>query len=245
MTTTKSTTETPGIQVFGLAVRGPGHRSEGQPCQDAWRGFNLPDGAGVAVADGLGSRPQSAHGARQATAAAHRAFREWRRHPEVEPVWFLRLLEAHWRLAVAPFPPADCSTTCLFAAWTAQAGLTVAALGDGAIIFRESGSPARLLSTRLEQHAIDETRALGAEHRLNDWTILQRRPTPPWVVILATDGIADDLDPDRLDTISDWLVNEVAPMPASQRRAKLRAALNTWPVPGHSDDKTIAALLHP
>ena len=204
----------------------------------------MRDGACVAVADGLGSRPQSAHGARNATTSTHRAFREWCRRPDVEPIWFLRLLEARWRLAVAPVSPADCSTTCLFSGWTSDTGLLVAALGDGAVILRELGSPARTLSTRPTQHAIDETQALGADHRLNDWTLLQLRPTPPWVVILATDGVADDLDPTRLDTIADWLVNEVAPLSPPKRRAALRNVLTSWPVPGHTDDKTLAVLMH-
>jgi len=158
-------------------------------------------------------------------------------------VWFSRLLETRWRLAIAPLSPADCATTCLLAGWTSDSGLTTAALGDGIILLREAGQTTRILSTRPDGYALNETLALGCDHRLSDWSISQLEPVAPWAVVLATDGVADDLDPARLEQFMDWLVNEIAPLPPHQRRIRLREALRKWPTPGHSDDKSIAVLI--
>jgi hypothetical protein len=245
MMTTRSTTENDPARVFGLAVRGPAHRRSRRPCEDAWRGSLFTDGACIAVSDGLGSRVEAIRGSRLAVASAVKCFREWRRSPGVEPTWLLRLLEARWRLAVAPSRPADCAATCLFGGWTAATGLVAAALGDGVMLLCEAGGPPRVLSARPPDHALDETHALGTDHRLSDWGVFHLRPVAPWALVLATDGVADDLMPEKLATFTRWLIEEVGSLPPQTRRAQLRAALNTWPVPGHSDDKTVAVLLHP
>lgn len=44
----------------------------------------------------------------------------------------------------------------------------------------------------------NETLALGVPHRLRDWWIEQLPPHPRRIVVIASDGIADDLRPDRL-----------------------------------------------
>lgn len=243
MTTTRSTTEIGPARVFGLAVRGPAHRSARRPCEDAWRGTLFPDGACIAISDGLGSHVEAARGSRSAVASATKSFREWRRYRGVEPVWLLRLLEARWRLSVAPARPSDCAATCLLGGWTVETGLVAAALGDGVMLLCEAGNPPRVLSARPTGHALDETRALGTDHRLTDWTVFLLQPVAPWALILATDGVADDLVPEKLGEFTSWLLDELGNLPPKIRQARLREALENWPTPGHSDDKTIAVLL--
>lgn len=238
-------TERTSPALFGVSLTGPAHLRMRRRCEDCWHGALFPDGACIAVSDGLGSRPEAARGARSAVHSATRAFREWRRAPGVEPAWCLRLLEARWRLAIAPSRPADCSATCLFAGWTTSTGLVVAGLGDGLVLLRERGKPVQVLLSRSPDQSLNETRSLGADHRLSDWTLFQHHPVSPWALILATDGIADDLAPDKLDAFAAWLLDDLMPLPRVERRARLRSALKSWPTPGHSDDKTIAVLHFP
>ena len=59
--------------------------------------------------------------------------------------------------------------------------------------------------------------------------------------MLATDGVADDLQPAALPAFVDWLESVGRHTPRA-RGPTLRRALERWPVPDHSDDKTIAVL---
>ena len=88
----------------------------------------------------------------------------------------------------------------------------------------------------------NETLALGAPHRIDDWWIAIDPPGRGRTVVLATDGIADDLDPERLDTFVDWLVAEIDGLAPAARWRRICAELRDWPVPRHVDDKTIAVL---
>lgn len=235
-------TEPPAAQLFGVSVTGPTHRKEGRSCEDAWRGWNSGQGAAIVVADGLGSRSQSAHGARMATRAGIAAYRSWSKAPKVSGDWLVRSCEVNWRFAVAPRDPGDCATTCLIAGWAPETGLTIAALGDGMILLRSGGKPVECLHSRLDSEALNETQALGEPHRLIDWTLHQKDVEKPWAVALMTDGISDDLRTDRLDRFLSWLTDEVASMDPPRRRLTLRKALTDWPTANHTDDKTVAVL---
>ena len=60
------------------------------------------------------------------------------------------------------------------------------------------------------------------------------------VIRHLTDGIADDLRPDKLGKFAKWLREEIARKPRAKRVSTLRQALREWPTPGHLDDKTVA-----
>ena len=62
------------------------------------------------------------------------------------------------------------------------------------------------------------------------------------IVVLATDGVADDLDPERLGAFTDWLTTDVARLAPMARWRRLHQELRDWPVPRHVDDKTVAVL---
>jgi hypothetical protein len=227
---------------FGQSVAGPQHRAEKTSCQDAWRGWSGLAGAAISVADGLGSRPRSALGARLATHAAISAFRMSARSPGVTPDWIARGIEVIWRFRVAPHQPQDCASTCLLAGWTQEDGLTVGGLGDGLALLRTSEGSVRSWFARADGQTLNETDALGHPHQLTNWKLHREKVTGPWAVALMTDGLSDDLRPDRLAELVSWLVDEVAPREPRERRRMLRRSLETWPTPNHTDDKTIAVL---
>ena len=63
-------------------------------------------------------------------------------------------------------------------------------------------------------------------------------------MVLATDGVADDLAPERLDEFTDWLANDIGRLsPPTARWRRLCRELRAWPVPHHLDDKTVAVLV--
>jgi hypothetical protein len=63
--------------------------------------------------------------------------------------------------------------------------------------------------------------------------------------VLASDGVSDDLRPDRLADFVAWLKDEIAALQPVARWRSLRRELTEWPTPRHLDDKTIAVLAWP
>jgi hypothetical protein len=230
--------------IFGASVRGPVHKNNGKPCEDVWRGWSFWDATAVSIGDGMGSKPFAAHGARSACTSAIRAARLWAKATEIGPDWVCRWLEAQWRFSVAPHPPKQCATTCHLIAVHKRAGLMYAGLGDGMALFQQGKQPVHCLSARPSGNFANETLGLGVDHRMSDWNHV-RLPLSkePWIGVLVTDGIADDLCPDKLDAFIKWLRSEIADKPKAERSRTLRRALREWPTPGHLDDKTVAVIL--
>lgn len=229
---------------FGAAVRGPLHIKNLQACEDAWKGAEMPHTAAISISDGMGSKPSAAFGARAATAAALRAARSWAYASAIGPEWICRLIEAQWRFAVAPEEPQNCAATCHLLAAHSRGGLVYVGLGDGTALFQSGSQPIRCLSNRPPSDFVNESFALGINHRLTDWT-QARMPLPkaPWIAVLVTDGIADDLRTENLDAFLKWLREDIGRRPPGKRTAALRQALRDWPTPGHLDDKAVAVLL--
>ena len=191
----------------------------------------------------MGSRPDSDIGARTACRALRQAVRCW---PGIassaDPKFFLRLVEIIWRLELAPYLPAQCATTCLFVLREPDGHLLLGGLGDGMIIVREGDGGLVTLGGRTLNDFGNETLALGVPHRLDDWWLETKPPGVGRIVVLATDGVADDLDPDKLQSFTNWLVSDIGCLSPAMRWRRLCRELRHWPVPHHVDDKTIAVL---
>ncbi len=117
-------------------------------------------------------------------------------------------------------------------------------LGDGMVLLQAGKQPVQRLSSRPPSDFANESLALGVNHRVTDW--IQARmavPESPWIAVLITDGIADDLIPGKLDAFLRWLREDIGRKRGYARAAALRKALREWPTPGHLDDKTVAVLM--
>lgn len=228
------------IDVFGATVRGPAHIADGVPNQDSWGRGRAGTAHVVVVSDGMGSRPHSQDGARAACRAVVDAVRQWRRHPDAPVDILLGLVHLLWRARVAPKAPEQCACTCLFAVVEPDGSGVAAQLGDGLVVLRD-GTHVSTLATRSGDEFANETAALGVTSRISAWTKLQL-DTRPRSVILCTDGVADDLLPDRLGNFVDWLITDVRRAGPTKRRRVLERELREWPTPNHLDDKTIAVV---
>jgi len=226
------------LELFGTTVPGPAHIAAGLPNQDAWghatvRGYRV-----VVVADGLGSRPRSQDGSKAAVAAVPQALRAWLRHPHAPIEVLLGLVHLLWRTALAPIEPEEAATTCLFAALAPDGSGLVAQLGDGLVLVEERGEGIPL-AHRPDDSFTNLTLALGATRRINAWHWRRLEPGPGRL-LLCTDGVADDLLPDRHPALLDWLEQDLLPLPPQQRWRNLARELRDWPTPHHTDDKTLA-----
>ena len=225
-------------RVVASSVRGPAHKREGLPCQDAWLAVPGPRASLAVVCDGMGSRSHPREGARAATQAARDAWRMWSRSSAGSGEDLIRLLEVCWRLRLR-VPAEQAATTCLLYAEDGHGRAALAQLGDGLIVRRASTGAVRVHPSRAE--GFGRTQALGTPHTLTDWSLDLTTPLEVGEAIaLATDGVSEDLDAARLGGLIAWVIDELGPHPHAGRL--LRAELNNWPVPHHRDDKTLLVL---
>jgi serine/threonine protein phosphatase PrpC len=207
--------------------------------QDAWRGTAGRFGSLVVVADGLGSRPYGGLGAVAACRAGHRAVRELAMTGIPDPATLFPRIEEHWRRELEPREPAECGTTVLLSLVHASGGVLLGQLGDGLIAIGVGATAEPLVSGRAGFG--NETDALGASGRAPAWHS-RWLPSPPagFRILMATDGVADDLSPEHVCGFITELARQFGPLPPPERHRRLCAELRAWPTPGHFDDKTLA-----
>lgn len=225
---------------LGASVQGPAHRRAGTPKQDAWLGIAGRFGSLVVVADGLGSRPYSRLGALAVCRATHRAVRELAAASEIgdADALFTRL-EDHWHDEIAPREPNECSTTVSFSLVHRSGGVLLGQVGDGLVALKADGQIQPLVTERAGFG--NETDGLGFDGRHPRWhSRWLPLPAIGFRVLLATDGVSDDLRPEFLGDFIAYVERELWPLTPAGRHRRLCAQLRAWPTPGHSDDKTLA-----
>jgi hypothetical protein len=220
-------------------VAGPRHIATGEPNQDAcliagWRGGWI-----VAVADGLGSRPLSAIGSREACRAARRNLRNGLSSENVGSL--LAGVHQDWIQAVSPRTADEVATTLIIGRIDRLGRGFIAQIGDGFALVRESGKFRCLTPPRAGFG--NQTDALTADHRPDRWNSNTVKLTEPGDgIVLMTDGVGDDIEPDRLPDFLDALYGNVSRRSRRRGRRWLATELTDWATPMHSDDKSIAAV---
>ena len=223
----------------GASVIGPRHLDLGDPNQDAMVLTGYRDGWIAAVADGLGSRSRSDVGARSACQASRRILRAASSSFDLPAT--LLLIHQQWLQAIEPTTPRDAATTLLFGRVTAEGGVHAAQLGDGLLLVRCAGKFRRVTPDRTAYG--NQTWALESAHLRDKWSTTEGRLTEPGDgVVLMTDGVADDLEPDKLADFFDELYQDLSSRNRRRGRRWLQSELNDWATPLHSDDKTLVAI---
>jgi hypothetical protein len=78
----------------------------------------------------------------------------------------------------------------------------------------------------------------------DDWYIKEIPLENFEYVFLSSDGVSDDIRPDVQTLFVRDLVTEYSIENSRIRTKKIKRMLLNWPVPMHSDDKTIACLVN-
>lgn len=225
-------------RTFGASVRGPGHAAAGVPNQDAWSWTRRSWGDVVVVSDGVGSRPNAGYGARAACRAVSRAVHRGhgaRRAPLDE-------IKSCWLELVAPFEPRDCAATCLYVFRPTSGPITVGILGDGLVAVTKTDGGVEYAEHSKAGSFVNITAALSASTTEGEWRVVEFAQDQVESVTLCTDGVADDLQVEmRSEFFRSWAehTSELADVTAGRH---LRESLQQWPVPRHTDDKTMACL---
>ena len=225
---------------FGASVIGPGHIAAGSPNQDAWVGFHHLWGDGIVVSDGLGSKPLSDFGSRAACLAVALAVHACRGEAELDHALLSDRIKCKWLSLIVPLDPSDCAATCLFAFRINDGMVCMGLLGDGlAAAVKADGSVVSLADDKSEGFS-NITAALSTNVRENDWRWLSIPEDECESIVLCTDGVSDDLS-DMNGFVKEFSHAHRSLSSASAARSA-REAMEKWPTPKHSDDKTIACL---
>ena len=229
------------VDYFGASVSGPAHRALRKPNEDQWLGASGAFGSLIVVSDGLGSRCRARHGARKACVATLRAVNAWHKDGIGSFDNFVARIEPLWLEEISPFDRSDCAATCLLALAHRDGRTFVAALGDGMAAVRTHGAVERVEHPRASGFS-NETQSLGSG---GVWAKRSFERTEVDIAVLASDGVSDDIRPDRLADFVAWLKEDIATLQPKNRWRSLQRELNEWPTPRHLDDKTIAVLTWP
>lgn len=204
------------------------------------RGFR--DGGVVAVSDGLGSCSHSDVGARAACKAVVEAASFHFRHSISDLTSMPALVQALWGLMLSGHSPAECSATCLFVVAMRGSGVVLAQLGDGLIAACREDETVDLLVPDKSETFANLTVGLASHDAGTSWRLVSAPENHYWAFVLCTDGIADDLDPRMVKEFAWEVASQYEHSPRKSRGHAARRWLRAWPVPGYSDDKTIACI---
>ena len=209
-----------------LAVSVPGHPD--RVCEDA-SGAHLV-GDAIAVADGLGSAARAEEAAKAAVALALGPVREALQAglaPSALPQWLATL----WR--DAPGIDDELATTLLFAV-QCTAYTVVGQVGDGLVAVGKHDDLTQVASGRGAWG--NQTEALP--HDTVRVIVIPRDST----VLLATDGVSDDLRPGSEGPLAVQLTTLAVNHGKETAHDHIRAWLTDWKAPRSLDDRSIALL---
>ena len=225
---------------WGISIIGPLHIKTGTQNQDCCMVRTFPWGTVIAVSDGVGSKQHARIGSKAACHAVIAAVQQ-QRHC-LSGATLPQFIHTRWLQYIAPFSPASCGATCLFAVQTGAA-IFIGMLGDGMIaVCKKNGLPPVILTDDKEHSFSNYTYSLQETFIPQYWKTAVADSADCTAVVLCTDGISDDLMPDKRLLFAEELYETYAAMQSKERTRSIKAWLKNWPVPKHTDDKTIACL---
>jgi len=229
------------VRTFGASITGKRHQLQRKPNDDAWLSGSGHFGSFVCVADGVGSARNARKGAKEACNAVRAVV--GMAHVALGDVCstlqdFAKHIETTWADLIRPDQPEECATTCLVAWHKRDGSLLVGGIGDGMIIARVDGETRWVVGPPHDKFNAS-TSTLGQGCR---WAGFEISAPSTFQILLATDGVADDTRPEKINEFIDWLMAEIGTLDTAGRRSKLRNALWNWPTPGSDDDRTLSVL---
>lgn len=224
---------------FGTSVIGPGHVRNDLPNQDSYLSKNTNRFTCIVVADGVGSCKHSDVGSKAVCAAVLDAVRKMLETKHSLPIKAtLELVKQIYLKKIGNLNPRDTSTTCLFAIRFCKRKTLLAMLGDGLVAAKmKSGEIISLMDDK-SQNFSNIVVPMSPKTKFEDWKFRLIKNNECQAVLLCSDGIADDLE-DIHGFVYEYLTN-CQNNKTSVVAEETKRMLENWPVPYHSDDKTIA-----
>ncbi|WP_180379752.1 protein phosphatase 2C domain-containing protein [Campylobacter devanensis] len=217
------------------SVIGPLHLQNGTPNQDYAQLYISNKITIGVVCDGLGSKKYSHIGSKTLANSLIKCAKNFDFSKDIS--LFKPLLKSIWDIEKYPYNDADTGTTLLFC--IIQKGIIrVGMVGDGAIVLLGKGN--HIITPEKNNSFGNITSSFGANSNIlwYDYSVNDIDG-----VVMFTDGIADDLIPEKMIKFASDFIAEYKNKHIVQRKILINKWLNNWPVRGHSDDKSILALV--
>ena len=217
------------------SVIGPLHLLNGIPNQD-YAKFYISNKITIGVVcDGLGSKKYSHIGSKTLADSLIKCAKIFDFSKDIS--LFKSLLKSIWDIEKYPYSDMDTGTTLLFC--IIQKGIVrIGMVGDGAIVLL--GKQDKIITPDKNDSFGNITRSFGAN---SDIIWHEYKASDIDSVVMFTDGISDDLAPERMINFASNFVVEYKNKHQVQREIIINKWLKEWPVRGHSDDKSILALV--
>lgn len=225
---------------FGVSMIGPGHIKNGIPNQDYFMEKHSNHFDCIVVSDGVGSCVRSDRGSQVACHAVIETLSVLNIENSLPDInLFVDQIKKNFLEGIVPFQPKECSATCLWAIrFTGKVVLGM--LGDGlTACLLKDGTVMTLADDKTEGFS-NLVSALSEKVMPENWKYIEIPEEQCRAILLCTDGISDDLE-DVNGFVCGFLESCINKANETNIRDTRDMLLN-WPVPKHSDDKTIACL---
>jgi serine/threonine protein phosphatase PrpC len=116
-------------------------------------------------------------------------------------------------------------------------------MGDGMMVMcAHNDSDSIVMEAQKADSFCNQTDSMTAALNLEQWHTKMVDIKDYHAIVLCTDGIADDLQPNTQIPFSQQVSQAYRDLSRKKTDEALDLWLNDWPVPGHTDDKTIVCL---
>lgn len=219
------------------SVIGKSHTAAGLPNQDAVRIIRLENGNILVIADGVGSETHAELASQAAAEAVIEVLCSVDAGMLAEED-IAEMLCGTFRKHLAAKCTQRAATTCIFCAHLFRKGIFLGQIGDGICCGYQNGSPFVLAEKNADFANV--VVPLTSDCPPERWKILKLGATEELELMLATDGVADDILPGKEADFAHHLINALEAEPVSNRKTALKSILDHWETPMSFDDKTIA-----
>ena len=219
---------------WGVSEIGPLHIKENIPNQDSFIVKKYSWGIVGVVCDGLGSKKYSHIGSKALVNAITKAAQLFNFEKDIN--LFEPLVKSLWDINIFPYAPNETSTTLLFSI-VKNKKVYIGRVGDGAIVVFGKES---ILLEEDKNMFTNYTTPFGRDQKI-EWYIFDESEIDS--IVMCSDGISEDLKKDKLLDFFQNYIDNYKNIQSNKRVYEIKQWLKNWPVKGHSDDKTIVALV--
>lgn len=229
--------------IFDVSLIGPKHKVTQNPNQDCATSVHLKYCDILVVADGLGSHQYSHLGSRAICRAVVKVCKMLDNHIEnFNANYLLKLVHTTWLMLLQNQLIHQCGTTCLICIRT-KCKIHIFTLGDGLVAVLDKGHNCHLLIGEDKEFG-NITNAVNENFNEQDWKVFEYCSEKILMVMLCTDGIADDIMIDKREHWVHDFYEHYKNHTSKQIANDIRKWLKNWSVKNHHDDKTIACLIY-
>lgn len=232
--------------LYGFSARGPAHIRHNLPNQDSFFAKNFGSFSLLVISDGMGSKKYADVGSKAACRAVYNVLRKYvylKKKYRKNKKNIFTMIKDEWLKLIFPYEAKDCSATCLFVLCSSKKCLA-AMLGDGLIYIKETDAKnSQIMTDEKSDDFSNATVSMSSSKYLNEWKYKFVPLKKIKSILLTSDGISSDLqDGKEKDFSQDVLEDLQKEKTIRQKKSVLSQIVFKWPVPMHSDDKTIAVM---